>query len=361
MRTRVSPRRRGFTILEILIAIVVLVLGIMGIIALFPTAIESGNKTIEDSYASAITQSVVDALTVGLRESRYQYRGSGTNAKTYTYFVFNHDGVVDKPPMQNPTQVEPRAYPDYGGLDGAVVGGPHQIWRRDWCIVLPECTVNPEPAGGNVNINNEPIFLYPTPKISGSGMTTYPAESYFAYPTGYADQRQASVLNNPGNLCDNFHANFFRPTNEGVLTPWVPAVFHLGRYRDGPLPSGQLPGQVRQEYRGDRLSIGTSTQETIAVDPYPTYSFAFTLQRARLDTCGAAANTPPDGQINPAFDAFVSTLYQLRVMVFKNFNAQAAGVLAPTPFTRTPPTYTGADVVPKTNVPVREFITLISL
>ena len=54
--------RGGFTLIEILIAIVVLVLGIVGIISLFPTAIESGNKTVEDSYAAAITQSVVDAI-----------------------------------------------------------------------------------------------------------------------------------------------------------------------------------------------------------------------------------------------------------------------------------------------------------
>src|SRR5436190_11847747 len=87
---------RGFTILEILIAIVILVLGISGIVALFPTAIESGNQTVQDSYAAAITQSVVDAIAVGIRESRYRVRDSGgAAARDWTYFIFDHDGVYD--------------------------------------------------------------------------------------------------------------------------------------------------------------------------------------------------------------------------------------------------------------------------
>lgn len=351
MHARTS-RRRGFTILEILIAIVVLVLGITGIIALFPTAIESGNKTIEDSYASAITQSVVDAFTVGLRESRYQYRtGTGPTARTYTYFVFNHDGVVDGPPMSAGSPAT-QAYADYQNANG-----PWNLQRKDWCIVLPECAGS-EP---NTAIQSEPIFLYPTPKVTGT--TTWPTTTYFAYPNNnYADQRRSGVLDNPSNQIDNFHTGFFRATNEGVQTPWIPAVFHLGRYREGtPLPTGRSPGDIRNEYRGDAVVVGTGSTETIAADPYPNYSFAFTLQRARLDTCGATANSPPDGKIDPALDAFVSTLYQLRVMVFKNFSEPAAGLLAPSNFVKNPPPYVGPDVVPKNNLPIREFITLISL
>src|SRR5271167_3063026 len=68
---RQTRRSASFTILEILIAIVILVLGISGIVALFPSAIQSGNKTIEDSYSAAITQSVIDAVSVGMRKHAY--------------------------------------------------------------------------------------------------------------------------------------------------------------------------------------------------------------------------------------------------------------------------------------------------
>src|SRR5579864_7146498 len=86
-------RHRGFTILEILIAIVILVIGISGIVALFPTAIESGNQTVQDSYAAAITQSVVDAIAVGVRESRY--RVLDASQRPWSYFILDHDGVYD--------------------------------------------------------------------------------------------------------------------------------------------------------------------------------------------------------------------------------------------------------------------------
>ena len=125
-RPRSLRGRLGFTIIEILIAIVVLVLGITGIVALFPTAIESGNKTVEDTYAATICQSVVDAVSVGLRESRYTWRAtlaSGASFETtWTYFIFNHDGVVDKAP-QAPQDFE------NGGSAPA-----DQIWNKD-CLL----------------------------------------------------------------------------------------------------------------------------------------------------------------------------------------------------------------------------------
>ncbi|RME87870.1 MAG: prepilin-type N-terminal cleavage/methylation domain-containing protein, partial [Planctomycetota bacterium] len=51
-------KSKGFTILEILISIVILTVGILGILAIFPKAIESASKSIEDTYSGIIAQSV---------------------------------------------------------------------------------------------------------------------------------------------------------------------------------------------------------------------------------------------------------------------------------------------------------------
>lgn len=334
-RLRRQAHRAGFTILEILIAIVVLVLGIMGIIALFPTAIDSGNRTVEDSYAAAITQSVVDAVTVGLRESRYQYTAGST---VYTYFVFNHDGVIDQVPS-------PTVAADYADAT--------KPWQKDWCILLPVSKV----ATANLAADQEPVFMYPTPRNT----TATP------YPTEFIDQRSNTKIAAPASQTDNLDDKLWRTTNEGANVPWVPAVYHLGRYRDPPtsgpaLPSGMSPGDVRLEFRGDKIFVGSVTQETIAVDPYPTYGFAFTLQRARIDTAGGGpASDKPDGKIVATQDHYTGSLYQVRVMVFKNFDPEAAYQLRPstlaTPGTPADPNA----VVPRTNVPVREFVTLIAL
>lgn len=346
-----SARRAGFTILEILIAIVVLVLGITGIIALFPTAIESGNKTVEDSYSAAITQSVVDALTVGVRESRYNTSQGG---RIYTYFIFNHDGVVDQ---------APNSPADYGlAMDGSN-NKQGAIWRRDFCILLPTA------APDNKNQLNEPNFVYPVPTYlrlddSESNKNTDPG----------LNQRQPSKLaavSTP--LVDNLDTKFRRPANAGgdSLT-WFSRVFQLGRYREAQdAPGATLPtgpdgvvmkrGDIRLEYRGDAISTGgTTTEQTIAVDPYPSYSFCFTLQRARVDTAGATATDPPDGRLTQA-DSFSDTLYQLRVMIFKNFDAEAAYELSPGD-PNNPQTPRGPQIsIPKVNAPIRDFVTLIAL
>lgn len=355
-----SARRAGFTILEILIAIVVLVLGITGIIALFPTAIESGNKTVEDSYAAAITQSVVDALTVGVRESRYTTLPLG--GRVYTYFVFNHDGVLDQPPLSPHTF--DAAPPDPGKKQGS-------MWRRDFCVVLPQPIID-ESSAPNTNSANEPNFMYPVP----SYVRDTEQESVKETDPGL-NQRAPGRLSSFGSLVDNLHPGFLRPaTAGGQMVPWVSRVFELGRYRDPPdssdpsytaLPLGpggvqMVKGDIRLEYRGDAISMGgTSKADTIAIDPYPSYSFAFTLQRARVDTSGGAGGVP-DGQLTGA-DQFSNSLYTLRVMIFKNFDAEAAYEMRPgtgTSHQASPAADPGASV-PKNNIPIREFVTLIAM
>jgi len=346
-RRLIHARRKGFTIIEILIAIVVLVLGITGIVALFPTAIESGNQTVEDTYSATITQSVVDAISVGLRESRYSYR-TPPPGRVWTYFILNHDGVMDAPVRT------PENFLDNDAAEG-------QIWRKDYCVVLPQGT-----AVQNQLSANEVTFVYPLPTFFETG-----GDAWLNI-----DQRQPSALNT-GNLSNVSFAhpdNFRRQTAEGQSALWFPRVYHLGRFRVGD-PNSPItdPGtgaggydnyvtnvrRVRDEYRGENIVGGTPTpggEETIAVDPYPNYSFAFTLKRARVDTMtGAAApgTLGGDGRITEA-DHFSNSLYELKVYIFKNFNLNIARDL------RTPPTG-GGPVVPRTNRPVRRFITLMSL
>jgi prepilin-type N-terminal cleavage/methylation domain-containing protein len=341
-------RRRGFTIIEILIAIVVLVLGITGIVALFPTAIESGNQTVEDTYAATITQSVVDAISVGLRESRYSYRTQPPNAdRVWTYFVFNHDGVIDQMVQQ------PEVY-DLDTVDT-------RIWQRDYCVLLPQATS----PGANFNTDTELTFVFPFPYLEGR------AEAHLGI-----DQRKFDVLQtttaatlDPLNFVGpGANGNTFRrTTSEGTPALWYVRTYPLGHYRlgDPNIPGtitnyNQSVGQVRTEYRGEDVFSSGGNEQTIAVDPYPTYSFSFTLKRARVDTMSAGP-TPPagpggDGRIT-INDHFSNSLYELQVYIFKNFSPAVSATLAD------PETGSGGQFppVPRTNRPVRRFITLVSL
>ena len=61
--------QRGFTILEILIALVVLGIGILGIVALFPVGIKSTSGSVNDSNAAMLADSVYSALLSAFRTS----------------------------------------------------------------------------------------------------------------------------------------------------------------------------------------------------------------------------------------------------------------------------------------------------
>ncbi len=94
-RDRGARRRSGFTILEILVATAILVVGLVGVLALFPAGIYVGKEVVEDSTAIALARSVADAIRKGIRnELRVETKRGGV---TYTYFVLRHDGVDPVP------------------------------------------------------------------------------------------------------------------------------------------------------------------------------------------------------------------------------------------------------------------------
>jgi hypothetical protein len=237
------------------------------------------------------------------------------------------------------------------------------VWARDFCVILPKGPT------GNMVLANEPVFLYPIscpPADLAVGTTGLPTQEP---PTGMRDRRNAGALTSGAfddldDLKDG-PGKGMRPTVDGNQTMWIRRVYPLGRYRmpeTGPagLPdrpgasagTKMLKGEVRLEFRGDTIvtgATGTGGEESIAVDPYPTYSYAFALQRARVDSNG-------DGKID-ATDQFSDTLYQLRVMIFKNFDAAAANPASAAELENVG----GTGAIPRTNVPIKEFVTLLAL
>ena len=53
---------RGLTLIEILLALIVMVLGVVGILALFPPALQSALESVEDTNAAVVSESVAHAL-----------------------------------------------------------------------------------------------------------------------------------------------------------------------------------------------------------------------------------------------------------------------------------------------------------
>jgi type II secretory pathway pseudopilin PulG len=84
-----KARGRGFTLVEILIAITILMVGLLGILAVFPAATAT-LKTIEtETYAALIAQSVKSAIEIGMRSS------AGTDESGTDYFLYTGPGVPE--------------------------------------------------------------------------------------------------------------------------------------------------------------------------------------------------------------------------------------------------------------------------
>lgn len=126
-------RDRGFTLMEILVALFVMAIGLSTIMAVFPAGIKRGNETVKDTYSGILAESVMDALKVALRENRFlDPEGQGT------YIVFDHDGVTDDPSTHNTKK------PD---------------WDKDYILLLPEYFSRTETK----------IFVYPETSTNKNG------------------------------------------------------------------------------------------------------------------------------------------------------------------------------------------------
>ncbi len=217
-------RNAGFTLIEILIAMVILMVGLIGILAVFPAALKAANQAVQDTYAAAIAQSVVDAIHLGLRSSQASFE-DGT-----AYFILDHDGTTDPNQEEGLTQLElDRRSGVFNDFDMSVRANLDKIIDREYCILLPRAN-----------------------ERDGSGR-----------PRAYFFPRQQ-----PGDNRNRVALEKERaprgPRGEMVeVDKGIRKIYWLGR------KLGRRPG----------LSPETRAREER--DPYPQYGFAFTVRPAR--------------------------------------------------------------------------------
>ena len=263
-RPCVSPRGRsrrgGFTILEILIASAILVVGLVGVLALFPAGISSGRKVVEDSTAVAIARSVADAIRSGMRNNlRYRTSGSGG---VFTYFVFQHDGVKDSVPRIQSKESS----------------------KHDYFILLPRFRENRsfvKGMRGRLEAKSKAkTFVYPEsdPDVSGVSANGGPKGNPYKADNDGDDYQQTALV---GGVEEVF---------KDVL---VRKVYHLG---------SQFPG-VSDE--------GPDVLDDQKREVLKQYSFAFSIQNSLYD----ANMVDTTDQFRPG-----NELYHFRIMIFRSFD-----------------------------------------
>jgi len=139
-----AGREAGFTLMEILIAMTILMVGLIPMLAVFRTALFNLNRSIEDTYASSIAQSVLDAIRLGLKDQKVELQ-DGTK-----FFILDHDGSEH---MEQDRR---------GILLTADIANPanaQAIMARDYAIVLPTLNDREASAVGGTEVGRK--LLYP--------------------------------------------------------------------------------------------------------------------------------------------------------------------------------------------------------
>ncbi|MHC4390439.1 MAG: type IV pilus modification PilV family protein [Planctomycetota bacterium] len=258
-----APRGRnaGFTLIEILIAMVILMVGLVGIMSVYPQAVRAVNETIEKSYAAAISQSVRDAIGLGMREMRTPY-------PDWQAFILDHDGVKDLD-VDRTTFLRTLDLADLKRETGERKPEFLTLLTKDYCVLMPRADET-EPSGGS-KPRGRP-FLYP--RKSPNDNTERKSPDRVPYTIELPD----------GSL------------EEGEKLE-VSRVYELGQK----LATSEDPNEF--------------TQELDRNDPLSQFGFAFYMRAARAPSVD---NPTPDRRQQD----IVPGLYELVIQVYRNFDPE---------------------------------------
>lgn len=313
-------RPRGFTIIEILMTITILLVGIVGVISLFPMAIKIGSEAISDSLAANLARSVEEPIRAAMRNRSVSYTIGGDRQFLLMYFIYEHDGVYAPVAGDERSRrvvrkdaVPPDPSDVLRGRRG--VETPYgSAWALDNVVLLP-CDTSPSASQG---------VGYGGATSADARRQAYLSGKVFVYPEGDPDEGGGASANGRGNPRnadddkDDFERHF---PDRRVVDEW----------RSRLLPGEEWPLRVTRTYRfGTRLKPGEPERGSggerlyeIAddrEDPYRMYSYAFAIRRAYED-----GNLSREGRrYAPA-----NELFEVKVMVFRGFMRDMPSALSP--------------------------------
>ncbi|MDI6732551.1 MAG: prepilin-type N-terminal cleavage/methylation domain-containing protein [Planctomycetota bacterium] len=115
----------GLTLIEVLIAIIIMSIGLVSILAIFPLSIKTTRLSVEDTIAGKIAESVLDALNIAMRSAIPE--NIGQNQPCIVTLI--HDGLpegsytfalplpLEGPLPTNPLTIRPFAHPSDNSKD----------------------------------------------------------------------------------------------------------------------------------------------------------------------------------------------------------------------------------------------------
>ncbi len=266
-------RNSGFTLVEILVAVAVLTVGILGVLALFPIAMTAGKNAIETTNSVILAKSVAQAIREGIT-----HRKGNSRDGRWTYFIFEHPGVKD--PI--PRRVQD-ARPD-----------------EDYYILLPDDDLN---APGRLTRVVERSLAYETSRVF-----VYPesdGKRWIDPLTGQEIEGDQEVIPNGGG--DVLQADDDGDDNEDTF------IDENGEQQSvrGVLVEKTYP--IDEDFFTRYEDENDDFINPDGSDPIKNYSYAFTIRRAFNDA-SLARNRPRADRFVPA-----NELYEVEIRIYKSF------------------------------------------
>jgi prepilin-type N-terminal cleavage/methylation domain-containing protein len=133
-------RRSGFTLIEVLIAMFILSVGIVGVLALHTATVVNASKIAMESYVSNLARSIDAAVAEGVRQRSFVLQENWGIARG---FLLRHDGV---PTPTGPTM--PALPTSLNDPTGTLI---NPLSSSDYSIFMPSAA------------NPDPVFVFPRP------------------------------------------------------------------------------------------------------------------------------------------------------------------------------------------------------
>lgn len=108
---KLCRRSRGLTLIEILLSLLVMVLGILGVMAVFPVAMQSGKESMEETTATILAESIYHSMVSGFRFANHIVGPPSETRVTLSHDLQQTTAIVSQYtfslPKLPPTMTEP--------------------------------------------------------------------------------------------------------------------------------------------------------------------------------------------------------------------------------------------------------------
>lgn len=181
------PFNKGFTLLEILVAVVIFSIGLLGLASLQTTSLKLTNDSLDRTVATILANDMIDRMRANVEATSLgttsPYNNPSKNATSNpNCYGLNSDGSSSDSAQCDSTQM---AQNDFADWYAAIQGSAATSWRPAITALLPS-------GNGVVCIDSTPNDGTPS-SVSCDGITAVPSKPVFSIKIWWIERKDAGT------------------------------------------------------------------------------------------------------------------------------------------------------------------------